>query len=267
MESAAAENLLYYGIAIALVIVTVVMFIQGWMMKLAVRICGGDEIGVFYGVSTLTLSSLAGVAVSTAVLLSVPDVSPWISVVASFAGTIGVLCLMLRMGPLRAFGVYLTQLFLSILTVGATVIAGIAAVYVLVPADTLEGLANRAQTQMANVTPTSFIGFSEPQGQQADIKNLAEISRILNFDKQLKESEDIGFSQTRDGEVKNITLIEESLGPVLFGGENGEAGDKPEGSFKRDGGTVSPPSKADAKKDTMIKSPFDNKIRLNPFAN
>lgn len=265
MESISSENMLYVGIAIALLTFTIVMFIQGWVMKLAVRLCGGDEIGVFYGVSTLTLSSLAGVAASTAVLLSTPDVSPWVPIVASLGGVIVVLCLMLRMGPLRALGVYVTQCLLSIFAVGATIAAAVAGVYFFVPEETLDELASNAKTQIANATPASFHGVEGADGQPLEVQNLAEISGILNFDFQSFVGAESDAEQSSDTGSVSLPGMDQLLDSDFVDAKQATGDDAKKGTSKRKPGVISPASEGDAKEPAMLQSPFDNKIRSNPF--
>lgn len=240
METTSPENYLYIGIAIVLVVFTIVMFIQGWMMKFAVRICGGNEIGIFYGVSALTLSSLGGVAASAALMISMPGVSPLLSVVASLAGTIGVLCLMLQMGPIRAFGVYLCQLLLSIFAIGATGAAIGVGIYFIVPAESLQKFADNAQTQVGDINPASFGGMNESDGPEVDVKNLDQLAKILNFD--------MGEGSGNSGKS------EQSMFSKLTNS-----------STEKVANTSAP--KVEPKKKPVVQSPFDNKIRSNPFAN
>lgn len=261
MDTASTENLLYIGIAAVVIVFSLIMILQGWMMKLAVRICGGDEIGIFYGVSALTLSTLAGCAATALFAVLLPGTSPFIALFASLAGSVLTLCLMLRMGPIRAFAVYLTQGFLSIFAVGAVGAICAACVYFLVPAETLNQFAEKAKDRIGNVNPAAVQAFDGQDGNGVDVNQLNGLKDLFNqsFETQFSNGSDQGSVES---DLNSESPIRDTLRNALFGGN-----EVPE-SFENPQVPAMPKAKASGtKQEEPLQSPYDNKIRSNPFVN
>jgi hypothetical protein len=228
MESTSPESVLYIAIGVIAVVAITMLVLQGWLMKIAVRICGGDDIGIFYGLSVLTLAGLGGGVVSVGTAITMPETPPLLVLVVSFSATIGVMCLMLRMGPIRAFGVYLVQGFFSFIAAIVILAVGYGLVSTTVPKATIEQLAASAETKLSNIRYVSMAGVDQSES-PPELQNLDDLTRILN------------------GESGNLAI------PLSFGPAAVESA-APQT-------TKSPQQPAEP-----LQSPYDNKIRTNPFA-
>ena len=156
MESLQADNLLYYILAGVVALGLFLIFVQGIVFKFSVKLCGGDEIGFFYSLFVLWVSAFAGGCISFAVSFAAPDISPFIPFVFGLAGTIGVYCLMLHIGPVRAFGLYVLNLILSVLSMGTIVAMGVGIMLATMSPEMVEQLKSQTEDRINGVTAASF---------------------------------------------------------------------------------------------------------------
>ena len=265
MDTASAETMFYIVLAVIAVIVILVMVIQGWMMKLAVRICGGNEIGIFYGITALTLSSMAGAAASISTAVFLPDSNPLIAVLASVLGSVLLLCLMLQMGPVRAFAVYLLQAFLSLVAVGAVAAVGVAGVYFLVPPESLQQFAANAKTSINDVNPVVFSSGAPGEEGEAGVKRLDELTQLLGGFSAASRNEEEGEESGKTSQPFDAKSLQNAIGQALFSGKSNDTSEESDGESK--GVQQSATSQQAVQKKPPIQSPYDNKIRSNPFVN
>ncbi len=147
MESLASSDSsgLYILLAIVAAAMVVSAIVQGLSMRVACSLCGKDDVGFFYGSTVSFFAPLGGAAVVVAISLLFRPTGPWESLLYSIAGAVTVLCVMLRVDPLRGLGIYI--LFGLILAVTSTVLCVFAALGVVacVPEDQLQKYAGQAK--------------------------------------------------------------------------------------------------------------------------
>ncbi|XZE56722.1 hypothetical protein SH139x_002849 [Planctomycetaceae bacterium SH139] len=244
MESLATEEMstmwIVGFIAIGIGVLAFVTTIQAMVMKFAVSACGGEQIGFLYAAFVAWSCGLCSGLGSAAVTLSSSDPSPWGSLAGGLTAAVGSLCLLLKMDPLRSFGVYLVHTVIgTIVTVIFTVIT-LVGLTVALPADAM----NKLQTSAGQLAPRG----NDPEATATDWQNL------LNFG---STTENQGASDTPapiPGLESNNPFFKTPSGPAAVG----EA-------------SASTPSQRPAKtvkkeeNDATTTSPFDNGIRSNPF--
>jgi len=241
MESMATEEISTLWIiglvAIGIGVLALVTTIQAMVMKFAVSACGGDRIGFFYAAFVAWTCGISGGLGSAAVTLSTSEPSPWGSLAGGLTAAVGSLCLLLKMDPLRSFGVYLVHTVVGmIVTVIFTVIAMVG-LTVAIPADAM----NKLQTSAGQLAPSG----SSPEADAADWQSL------LNFGG-TKESQGASGVESLIPDIENNNpFFKTTSGPAAVG----EA-------------SASTPTQRPAKaveNDSTTTSPFDNGIRSNPF--
>lgn len=244
MESLATEEMstlwIVGLIAIGIGVLAFVTTIQAMVMKFAVSACGGDRIGFFYAAFVAWTCGLCSGLGSAAVTLSSSEPSPWGSLAGGLAAAVGSLCLLLKMDPLRSFGVYLVHTVIGmIVTVIFTVIA-VVGLTMAIPADAMK----KMQTSAGQFAPRS----GSPEAGASDWQSL------LNFGGTTETQGASGGESLIPGIESTNPLFKTPSGPAAVG----EA-------------SASTPSQGPAKaveyekNDSTTTSPFDNGIRSNPF--
>lgn len=131
---------LWIALAIAAGVAVVFTLVQALVMRFANRVCGGEPIGFFYSAFVVWMTSLAGGIVSGGVTASLSDGSGLMASVLGLVASVITLCVLLKLDPLRAFGVYIVQAVMGVvimLFLGLFMVLGGTA---MIPAEVLSDL-------------------------------------------------------------------------------------------------------------------------------
>lgn len=243
--------------------VSLTLLVQGWVMRLCVRLCGGDDIGVFYSVAIVVCSMLASFAATCCLVTFVEQPSQWSLLGCSVAGGVGAIALMTKMDPLRGLGVYLLYSILgTIVTVAFAVLIG-AACFVVIPSDKLTQFAKASDAyaeKAKNITGVIQQNgeFTQESGDGA-FSLEAQLSSLRGMTDEKKKEKEKASNSSQPNKLDKI------VGKGLFGDGAAKAN---EAMKKKSANVVNRavPQNGAKKSAPAATSSYDGVTRTNPFA-
>ncbi len=126
---------LYSILGLAALFVAVILFLQVYCFKYALKVCGAGERGFLFSAFGIFIATIATAGTSTAVGVLRPESTPVELLGFSFFGTIAAYSILFWISPLRAFAVHLVHTVTSFISVGAATAVFIFGTFALTPQD------------------------------------------------------------------------------------------------------------------------------------
>ncbi len=253
------------GIGALLLFVSLALLMQGWVMRLCIRLCGGDEVGILYAIAVVICSMLASFVATCCLVAFVAQPTQWAALGCSVAGGVGAIALMAKMDPLRGFGVYLLYSILgSIVTVVFAIMVGVAC-FALVPADKLAEFAKAGDAYAERAK--KITGVIQQNGENSQESGAgafsleAQLSSLRGaVDEQLNEQEEVSN--------KSPSNMRDDKASEGFFGVGAATATETMKQQTQAAGRASQQENANGNKQRAVEavSPFDGTTRSNPFA-
>ena len=263
-SDALPTNFLLIACGVALLVVVVFTLLQALIMKFANNACGGEPIGIWYAGFVVWSSSIAGGIGSSMVTLSTGEPG-FASLGGGVVTSVVALCLLLKMDPLRAFGVYLVHgLVGGIAAIGICLLLAFG-VMAAVPSDVMEEFASRASVLesaeggsggLGSLTNLVSFGGDDSDSAPSGLENILGSDQANPFFKSPENNVSFDELERQIDELRQLTeqapefdaLPQQTGGPQRLpsvqqteGAANGEAFEP-------------------------VTSPFDFGIQSNPYA-
>lgn len=178
---------LYSILGFSALFVAVILFLQVYCLKYALRICGAGERGFLFsafGIFIVTIVS-SGTSVATGILR--PSSTPLEIVACSISGAIGTYSILFWINPLRAFAVYLVHSVTSLFSVVAATAVFIFGGFAIIPEDAKNQImqvsskyGTEVRAQLAKHQGNAFPSAEQGTGGFMELLNNRGLSEITN---------------------------------------------------------------------------------------
>lgn len=236
------------------------LLLQACILKFSIKICGGDEVGIFYASFATIALSIAGGVFSVGGRLLSPDESQWTYLAIGVLGSILAMCILLKMNPFRAFGVYLLYTIFGSIAMTIFGLLAVFGVMASVPREVVQNFKEQTQAKLGEIHTVSLNG--------GDVTNQAAAGEDVNHLLQGLNIPSISPTGSPEFSADNPPSsedIENSLQGIMKQIESAMESNSTGGKLGSEG-TENPHSESHRNKTSPTpSSPFGSAVKSNPF--